>query len=320
MQKNRKCHLIIDSCCDLPADLVASYDVDIIRFTYIMSDGEHLDDLGVTLPHHEFYERMRKGEEPSTTQVPVGELTACFERVLASGVPAVYLCFPAALSGSYETASMLAENMLKDHPQGELYVIDTKLPSAAAGLLIMEAVRQLDAGLSAKELALWVEEARYYVNGFFTLADLESLRRGGRIPDMAAVAGAKLDIKPTLTYDLDGRLVFKGVSRGRKKAIKQLLQLYAERQEDHVQNTVLVCSGDAIKEQEALAESVLKVSKNPINLWQTQIGAVVGSHVGPGMLAIVFWGPDRRKNVSFTDRIAQRVSGASNAEEASAEE
>lgn len=309
MQKKRKCHLIIDSCCDLPADLVASYDVGLIRFTYSMSDGEHLDDLGVTLSHHEFYERMRKGEEPTTTQVPMAELTAAFEKALESGVPTVYLSFPAALSGSYDTASLLAENMLKEHPGAELYVVDTKLPSATAGLLIMEAVRQLDAGLTAKELVEWAEEARYYVNAFFTLSDLDSLRRGGRIPDMAAVAGAKLDIKPLLSYDLDGRLTFKGVARGRKKAIKQLLQCYFERQDESPLNTVLVCAGDAPKEQKSVAEHILKTTRKPINLWQTEIGAVIGSHVGPGMLAIVFWGPDRRKNMSLTDRIAQKVSG-----------
>ncbi|MCL2808262.1 MAG: DegV family protein [Coriobacteriia bacterium] len=315
MIRNRKCNLIIDSCCDLPADLVASYQVDLVRFYYTMSDGEHLDDLGVTLSHHEFYERMRKGEQPKTTQVPLAELSAAFERALESGVPTVFLTFTAALSGTYDSAKMLAEEMLKDYPEGELYVVDTKLPSASEGLLVMEAVRQIDAGMSAKDLVKWAEEARYYVNGFFTLPDLESLRRGGRIPDMAAVAGAKLDIKPLLTYDLDGRLVFKSVARGRKKAIKQLLQLYTDRQNDNNSNTVLVCAADTPKEQNSLAEDVLKASNNPINLWQTQIGTVIGSHVGPGMLAIVFWGPDRRTNLSLTDRIAQKVSSDSKEEQ-----
>jgi len=295
----------------LPADLVASYKVSLIRFTYVMSDGDHLDDLGASMSHHEFYERMRKGEEPTTTQVPIGELTEKFEEALKSGIPTVYLAFTAALSGTYDTAAVLAENMLKDYPDGELYVVDTKLPSAAEGLLVMEAVKHVNAGLTAKELVKWAEEARYYVNGFFTLPDLESLRRGGRIPDMAAVAGAKLDIKPILTYDNDGRLIFKSVARGRKKAIKQLLQLYSERQGGNSLNTVLVCAADTPKEQAALAESVLKESASPITLWQTQIGTVVGSHVGPGMLAIVFWGPDRRENLSLTDRIAQRVSSNS---------
>ncbi|GHT80123.1 hypothetical protein FACS1894104_5580 [Actinomycetota bacterium] len=307
--KNRKCNLIIDTCCDLPADLVASYKVDLVRFTYILSDGEHIDDLGQTMSHHYFYELMRKGEEPKTTQVPVGELQAAFEKSMSAGIPAVYLSFTAALSGSYDAAILVREDLLQKYPDAQMYVVDTKLPSAAEGLLVMEAVRQLDRGLTAQELAAWAEEARYYVNGFFTMPDLESLRRGGRIPDMAAVAGAKLDIKPIITYDTEGRLVFHSVARGRKKAIKQLLQIYKERQLDNIINTVIVASADVIKEQEALAAEVLKISTNKIMLWQTQIGTVIGSHVGPGMIAVVFWGPDRRKRQSLSDRIANRVSG-----------
>ncbi|MDR3136618.1 MAG: DegV family protein [Coriobacteriales bacterium] len=305
--KNRKCQLIIDSCCDLPAELVDSYNVELIRFVYVMSDGEHIDDLGATLSHHDFYDLMRKGEQPTTTQVPVAEITACFERAIARGVPAVYLCFTAALSGSYDTAVMIRDTMMSEHPDAELYVVDSKLPSAAEGLLVMEAVRQMDRGLSARELVAWAKEARYYVNGYFTLPDLESLRRGGRIPDMAAVAGSKLDIKPILSFDLEGRLIFHSVARGRKKAIRQLLDIYRERQKDNDLNTVLVCSADAVKEQQALAEQVLKVSDGQIILWQTQIGTVIGSHVGPGMIAIVFWGPDRRRRLSLTDRIANRI-------------
>jgi len=281
-----------------------------------MEDGEYLDDLGLSLSHHEFYERMRKGAKPTTTQVPVAELTTLFAEAVASGTPTVFLSFTAELSGSHDTACIIADVMLKENPEAELYVVDTKLPSIAEGLFVMEAVRQLDAGLNAREMVKWAEEARYYVNGIFTLPDLESLRRGGRIPDMAAMAGAKLDIKPLLSYDLDGRLVFKSVARGRKKAIKQLLQFYTERQGESDNNIVLIGSSDAIKEQKAIAETVLKVSERPVSVWQTQVGAVIGSHVGPGMLAIVFWGKDRREDLSLTDRIAKRVSSASESEEA----
>jgi DegV family protein with EDD domain len=276
-----------------------------------MSDGDHLDDLGVSMSHHEFYELMRKGEEPKTTQVPLGELQTMFEKSMQAGVPAVYLAFTAALSGSYDAAVLVRDDLLSKYPNAELHVVDTKLPSAAEGLLVMEAVRQLDRGLSASELAAWAEEARYYVNGFFTMPDLEALRRGGRIPNVAAMAGTKLDIKPILTYDLDGQLIFHSVARGRKKAIRQLLQLYKERQQDpeNTLNTVIVCSADAIKEQQGLSEQVLKVSISKVMLLQTQIGTVIGSHVGPGMIAIVFWGPDRRERMSFSDRIANRISG-----------
>jgi DegV family protein with EDD domain len=306
--RNRKCNLIIDSCCDLPADLVESYDVEVMPFTYLMSDGEHLDDLWTSMTPHEFYERMRKGEQPTTSQVPYATVHATLTRIAKSGVPSVFLCFSSSLSGTYDNVAATWEEMKGDYPQAELYVVDSKLPSAAEGLLVMEAVRQCDRGLTAAELTAWVEEARYYVHGYFTLAGLETLRRGGRIPDMAAVAGAKLDIRPILTFDIDGRLTFFGASRGRKKSIKQLLQIFGERFEGDGPSTVIVASADALKEQEALADQVLKTS-DKASIWHTSIGPVIGSHVGPDMIALVFWGADRREHLSLTDRIAKAVSG-----------
>ena len=310
--RNRRCNIVIDSCCDLPSDLVASFDVEVMQFPFLMDDGEHLDDLGVSMPAHEFYDRMRKGEHPTTAQIVYPTIVETFERVVQSGVPTVFLCFSSGLSGTYETILRVHEETKEKYPNSEIYVVDTLLASIAEGLLVMEAIRQCDRGLTAKELAAWAEEARYYVGAFFTLADLETLRRGGRIPDMAAVAGAKLDIKPILTIDLEGRLKFAGAARGRKKSIKQLLQLYTERYSDESEATVILASSDAQKEIESLREEVLKQPKPPI-VYCASVGPVIGSHVGPDMLAIVFWGPDKRENVSLTDRIANAVSERSEA-------
>jgi DegV family protein with EDD domain len=280
--------------------------VDLIKFTFVMDDGEHLDDLGVSMTPKEFYDRMRKGEQPKTVQVPYSQLTESFTRAAQSGIPTVYLCFTAALSGTYDTALLVRDEVIANYPQAELYVVDTKLPSVAEGLLVMGAVQQLNHGLTAQEMVAWVEEARYYVNGFFTLNDLESLRRGGRIPDVAAIAGAKLDIKPILSYDLDGGLTFFGAARGRKKAVKQLVQIFEERHQVDSDPTVLVCGADVEKEQKALAEQLLKLEKD-IVIRFSSIGPVIGSHVGPGMMAVVFWGPDRREHLTLTDRIAQKI-------------
>jgi DegV family protein with EDD domain len=307
--RNRKCNLIIDSCCDLPADLVESYDVEVMPFTYVMDDGDHLDDLWTSMTPHEFYERMRKGEQPTTSQVPYATIHTTLTRIAESGVPSVFICFSSSLSGSYDNIVATWEEMKADYPQAELHIVDSKLASAAEGLLVMEAVRQCDRGLTAAELAAWVEEARYYVHGYFTLAGLETLRRGGRIPDMAAIAGAKLDIRPILTIDTDGNLAFFAAVRGRKKSIRQLIQIFSERFVGDGPNTVIVVSADAGKEQEALAEQVLKTSSRA-SIWHTSIGPVVGSHVGPDMIALVFWGPDKRERISLTDRIAKAVSGS----------
>jgi DegV family protein with EDD domain len=277
-------------------------------FTYIMDDGEHQDDLWTSMTPHEFYERMRKGEQPTTAQVPYGTIHATLTRVAESGVPTVFICFSSCLSGTYESILSIWDEVKVDWPEAELHIVDSRLASAAEGLLVMEAVRQCDRGLTAAELAAWVEEARYYVHGFFTLASLETLRRGGRIPDMAAVAGAKLDIKPILTFDLDGRLALFGVARGRKKSIKQLLQIFSERFQERSPRTVMVVSADAEKEQKSIAEHLLKLPDKLASL-QTSIGPVIGSHVGPDMIAIVFWGGDRRESMSLTDRIAKAIAG-----------
>jgi DegV family protein with EDD domain len=306
--RNRKCNLILDSCCDLPADLIESFDVDVVPFTYIMDDGEHLDDLWTSMTPHEFYERLRKGEQSSTSQVPYGLIRATLIRAATSDVPTVFVCFSSCLSGTFESIVSTWNEIKDDYPEAELYIVDSKLASAAEGLLAIEAVRQCDRGLTAAELAAWVREARYYVHGYFTLAGLETLRRGGRIPDMAAIAGTKLDIKPILTFDLDGRLAFFGAARGRKKSIKQLLQIFHDRFQDTSSRTIIVAAADAEKEQKALAEQLLK-SPDKLSIWRTSIGPVIGSHVGPDMLAIVFWGPDRRENMSLTDRIAKAVAG-----------
>jgi DegV family protein with EDD domain len=288
--------------------LVESYNVEVMPFTYILDDGEHLDDLWTSMSPHEFYERMRKGELTSTSQVPYGTIHETLARAAQSGVPTVFICFSSCLSGTYESIVSVWDNLKGDYPEAELYIVDSKLASAAEGLLVMEAMRQCDRGLTASELAAWVEEARYYVHGFFTLAGLETLRRGGRIPDMAAFAGAKLDIKPILTFDLDGRLAFFGAARGRKKSIKQLLQIFQDRFQEDSLRTVMVCSADAKKEQQAFAEQLLKLP-NELSIWQTSIGPVIGSHVGPDMLAVVFWGADRRESMTLTDRIAKAITG-----------
>jgi DegV family protein with EDD domain len=306
--RNRKCNLIIDSCCDLPADLVESYDVEVMPFTYVMDDGEHLDDLWASMTPQEFYGRMRKGERSTTSQIPYATIHTTLTRIAESGVPSVFICFSSSLSGSYDNIVATWEEIEADHPQAELHIVDSKLACTAEGLLVMEAVRQRDRGLTAAELAAWVEEARYYVHGYFTLAGLETLRRGGRIPDMAAIAGAKLDIRPILTFDLDGRLVFFGAARGRKKSIKQLIQIFSERFTGEESNTVAVVSADAGKEQQALAEQVLKISSR-VSMCCASVGPVIGSHTGPGMIGVGFWGADRREHMSLTDRIARAVSG-----------
>lgn len=309
MVKNKaQCRLLLDSCCDLPAELLNSAEVEYLQFPFIMNDGEHLDDLWQTMQAKEFYDRVRKGEVSGTAQIPVPELVEVFERCAEEGTPTVYLAFTSGLSGTFDTVERIAADVREKYPDFELHVVDTKLASIAEGLLAYEAVNQRNRGLSAAQLAEWAEEARWYVNCLFTVDDLEYLRRGGRIPAAAASVGSKLNIKPLLNFDLDGGLTMAGVARGRKKALKALVKQYdddaAETRGSN--DTVLVASADAEGDMRWVEEHLSR-SEVSIPAIHCVIGPVIGSHVGPGMVAIAFWGPDRRQNISIADRIANKI-------------
>lgn len=304
-----QCNLIIDSCCDLPYSVVDREGVYLIKFPFLFGDQEHLDDLGQSMSAHDFYERMRHGECPTTAQVSIPAFTEAFTKVAQSGIPTVYLSFSSGLSGSYDVSHIVAEQVQGQYPDMELHIVDTKLASVAEALLVYEAIRQREKGLTAHEMVAWAEEARYFVNALFMVDDLESLRRGGRIPDSVSYAGAKLDVKPLLTIDLEGKLSLKGVARGRKKGIKQLAEYYLERRDlENPSQRVVTGHADCPKDLERLHDIVSKQDEGVLFM-DGEIGPVIGSHVGPGMIAIVFWGKDRREDLSVADRIARKVKG-----------
>ncbi len=304
-----QCNLIVDSCCDLPFEVVDREGVELVKFTYITSDGAHQDDLYQSTTAHAFFQGMRDGEEPSTSQLGIPVLQEAFQRAIDSGVPTVFLCFSSALSGSYDVAAMVRDQLVEQNPGAELYVVDTKLASVAEALLVSEAIRQRDKGLTAKEMVAWAEEARYFVHALFMVEDLESLRRGGRIPASVAYAGGKLDVKPLLNIDIEGKLALTGVARGRKKGVKQLAECYAKnRAENQPTPEVVIGDADCPKDVERLRELIAKEDEGVLFL-ESSIGPVIGSHVGPGMIAVVFWGDDRREGLSVADRIARRVRG-----------
>lgn len=309
MQLNHKCNLIIDSCCDLPYALVNREGVKILKFPYLMSDGDHLDDMYVSLDSHDFYESIRKGETPSTAQIALPTMVNEFTAAALSGVPTVFLCFSSGLSGTYDTACMAMDQVKAEYPDAELYIVDTKLASIAEGMLVAEALRQRDNGLTAKELVAWAEEAIYYVGCLFMVEDLESLSRGGRLPSVGAYLGSKLDVKPMITFDVEGHLSMVGVSRGRKKGIRQLVESFEKNavEEPGVRH-VVIAHADCPKDCSKLKDMLLKVDPK-LMIIESNIGPVIGCHVGPGMIACVYWGNDRRQSLSLADRIAKRVKG-----------
>ncbi len=289
----RKCNLVIDSCCDLPYELVQKMNVGTLYFPFEMSDGTHLDDFWQSMTAEEFYGLMRSdAERPTTAQIPITVIREKLIEIAKSGVPTVMCCFTAALSGTFDTIVNEIEDIRKKYTSIEIYAIDCCLASVAEGFLVVECVRQLDAGLTAAELAAWIEEARYFVNAYFTVDDLKYLKRGGRIPAIVASAGSKLDIKPILTFSLDGHLEIHSMVRGRKKAIRTIAKLMNETIIEPSRGKIVVSNADCKEDMDTLMSLY---TGEPTEFLECSVGPVIGSHVGPGMLAASFWGPDRRK-------------------------
>ena len=223
-----RCRIVIDTCADLTPEIAATLDVDILGFPYILNGEEHTDDIWTSIAPKEFYDKLRAGGRASTSAVSLGRYLEFFTQCAEEGTPTVYLCFTSALSSSYDSACNAAAEVRRQHPDFELYVVDNALPCSCGELLAMEAVRQRAAGLTARELAAWADEAKTCVHGYFTLDSLDALAAGGRIPPAAAQLSAKLDIKPELSFDLAGSLTLTGVARGRKKALKSLVKAFKE--------------------------------------------------------------------------------------------
>ena len=310
----RKCNLIIDSCSDLPKEFCDEHDLTVLFFTYGEAGSDPgrfqgVDDLFQSRSAHDFYDAIRQGAAPLTSQPSQGEFERVFREAIASGVPTVYLCFSSGISGCYEGACAVLERLKEEFGADvPLHIVDLKIGSTPQTLLTVEAVRQRDRGLSAEEMVAWAEEARWYVQTIFMVDDLDSLRRGGRIPAALAVVGGVLDIKPLLTFDLDGSLASVGMARGRKKGMKKMADFY---EREHVQdaygsNLVAIGNADCEKDVRALQEIIGKRDEDAL-FFRSTIGPTIGSHVGPGMLSLCFWGNDRRNTASVSDRIAAEV-------------
>lgn len=307
---SNRCRIVVDTCCDFSPEVAANLDVDILGFPFIIDGEERTDDIWSSMSPKEFYDRMRAGARVSTSAVSLGRYIEFFTECAKEGTPTVYLCFTSALSSSYNSACQAADAVRAEYPNFELYVVDNALPCATGALLALEAVRQRSAGLTAKQLLDWANEAKTYVHGYFTLESFDALAAGGRIPPAAAQLTAKLDVKPELSYDLAGSLSLIGVNRGRKKALKSILKSFRENYVPDRTMPIAIMTADAEKDGDWLEAAIRKEEGcADVTIIRGSVGPTIGSHVGPGMVGCAFWGKNRADKASLSDRIARRVRG-----------
>jgi DegV family protein with EDD domain len=292
------CVLMSDSTCDFSAPQAKLEGVRIIPFHYEDAAGRLRgdDDLFTSLGAHEFYDLIRSGAQLFTSQPSQLEFEEAFTEVLDAGDEAVLFCISSGISGGYEGALMALSRVEQEHPEaaGRIHVVNTYLASTPMHLLVHEACRKRDEGLSAAQIADWAREARWSAQTLFMVDNLASLHRGGRVPKTVAVAGDKLNVKPLLTFSLTGELGIVGVARGRKKGLAKLVDYFRRGcAKDGGNLVVAIGDADAREDGNALAERIKEQFPGARTLRST-IGPTIGCHVGPGMVSCCFWGEDRR--------------------------
>ena len=287
------------SCCS-PTDLTREYfnerSVPLGYFKYTMDGKEYIDDLGETISPKEFYARIDAGSMPVTSQVNVTEYLAMFEPSLQSGKDVLHITLSSGISGSYNSAKIAEEELRAKYPERKLYVIDSIAASAGYGLLVDTALDMRDNGASIDQLAQWLEENKIRLHHWFFTSDLKHFKRGGRVSATAAVMGSLLNICPVLNVDPNGKLIPRSKVRGKKNVIKEMAELMKKHAEGGVQynKKCFISQSACYEDAKALAELIEAEIKNidgSVKIYD--IGTTIGSHTGPGTVALFFWGDER---------------------------
>ena len=284
--------IIIDSCCDLPKKYIEENNVPTLSMTINFKNREYKDDFGVSLPYKEFYDQVRAGEMPSTAQINSFTYAEEFRKHVSKGNAVICIVFSSALSGSYNSACIAKDMILEEFKDADISVIDSRCASMGEGLLDYYAIEMLKNGASKDEIVQWIEENKLKLNHWFTVDDLNHLKRGGRVSSTAAIIGTLLDIKPVLHVDNEGRLIPVTKVKGRKKSIKSLFEELDKRIVNPEEQVIFISHGDCLEDAKFLERLILEKYKVK-DVFINEIGPTVGSHSGPGTVALFFLGNER---------------------------
>ena len=277
--------IITDSGGDLPHAMLEKLNVTVTPL-YVNFRGECLPD-SVDEGIQQLYQGLREGEAASTSAVNPQQWSNVIEPVLAQGYDALVLAFSSGLSTTYQSAVIAADELAEKYPQQKVLVVDTLGASLGQGLLLWYACKRRDEGMELEALADWLREYRFKLAHWFTVDDLMYLKRGGRVSAATALVGTMLNIKPVLHVDDEGHLISKSKVRGRKAAIQALAAKIGELGLPGENDTVFICHGDCLADAQLL-ENILKEKYGVKEAFIGYTGAVIGSHSGPGTLALFF--------------------------------
>ncbi len=282
--------IMTDSNADLTADLIDELGVEVISTEYTI-DGETF--LNYPDHHeydiHDFYQKLKAGAPSSTALINIDRYMQFMENILSAGDDLLYICFSSGLSGSYGCAVTAAQELAEKYPERKLLVVDSLAASGGEGLLVCNAVMQQRAGLSIEQLAKWVEDNRNHLCHWFTVDDLDHLKRGGRVSAAAAFFGGMLGIKPVLHVDDEGHLIPMAKVRGRRASLDALVAEMEKTVTEPENQLVYVCHADCEADCDYVIEQI-RAKMQVKEIRKGYIGPVIGSHSGPGTLALFFVG------------------------------
>lgn len=279
--------IVSDATLDLPLDLVEKHNIAVVPMAFTLDEKEILhypDERNMST--EEFYEALKQGKKSVTSQINPANYVEFFTPLLEKGEDILYICFTSGLSGTYQSA-LIAKGMLEeDFPERTIHVVDSLCASAGQGYFVYLAALKKEEGLSLEELTDWVIANRNRVAHWFTVDDLFHLQRGGRLSFAEAMLGSALKIKPIISVDDEGKLYVENKVRGNKKSVEYMIAQINDTMDDE-EHTVFIAHGDAKERALDLKEKLLERTKAE-NIRITKIGPIIGTHTGPGMLAVLF--------------------------------
>jgi len=285
--------IVTESTADLTPELIERYEISVIPMRFCVGDKEYVNypDNRELLPK-EFYDSLRNGKTSTTSAVNMADFEQYFTQILESGKDILYLGFSSGLSSTYGTSLIAAEMLREKFPQRKIITVDTLCASIGEGLIVCKAAKLRRQGMGIEQVAEWVEQNKQFVVQWFTVDDLMHLYRGGRVSALSAHMGSALGIKPLIHVDDEGHLVPIQKVRGRKKAIEALYAVIGQKKTDMTGEMVFISHADCLEETKQLADMITeKYGADEVCIGD--IGPVVGSHAGPGTVALFFFGKDR---------------------------
>jgi len=287
------------SCCstaDMPAEYFERRDISYVCFHFQLDGKDYVDDLGKSISMKAFYNAMKNGAETKTSQVNVEEYEAYFESFLKEGKDVLHLCLSSGISGTFNSAMIARNDLQEKYPERKLYVVDSYAASAGYGLLMDKLADLRDEGKSIDEVCAWAEENRLKLHHWFFTSDLTFFIKGGRVSKVSGFFGNVLNICPLLNVDFQGKLIPRYKIRTKRKAIQAIVDKMEETAIDglNYSGKCFISNSDCMEDARAVADLIeerFKKLNGKVEI--SSIGTTIGSHTGPGTVALFYWGETR---------------------------